>query len=260
MDDSKIETNIVKVDINAKVVEKIYEDAGSPVLRELGDWGRNIVKAARLIGFPIDLCAFARDKFDAFLKKSLVHVDITSSLEPQLPIVGPILDGMKFQDEDSIVYDMLSNLFITSLDKNRINQAHPAFANIINQLSPDEAIIIYFLNNTNYKLRQHAAFNSDTNLFTSPEVVTNSFPITSLFIPENFFLYMNHLNSLNIAGIWQDGNQESIYANGQQTGVYINNIIQLTDFGKMLASASVPQNIDIYINKTYKQGATGEVG
>lgn len=57
---------------------------------------------------------------------------------------------------------------------------------------------------------------------------------------------MNHLNSLNLAGIWQRGNQVPIYNNNTQTGVDIYNEIRLTEFGMLFAEAVIPNNIEIF--------------
>ena len=46
--------------------------------------------------------------------------------------------------------------------------------------------------------------------FAPRELIENEFPVSELVFPQNFNLYMDHLHSLNLAGLWQDGNQEPI--------------------------------------------------
>lgn len=56
---------------------------------------------------------------------------------------------------------------------------------------------------------------------------------------------MDHLYSLNLAGIWQVGNQEPILEGEPaiQTGVNITSYAQLTSFGRMFAKACVPEEL-----------------
>lgn len=56
---------------------------------------------------------------------------------------------------------------------------------------------------------------------------------------------MDHLYSLNLAVIWQEGNQEPIFEGEPaiQTGVNITSYAQLTSFGKMFAQACVPEEL-----------------
>ena len=76
--------------------------------------------------------------------------------------------------------------------------------------------------------------------------VTSEFPLHELVFPGNFGLYMDHLNSLSLAGIWQDGNQETIMEGmlPRQTGVNIKNLVMLVGFGRMFAQACVPDNLN----------------
>lgn len=229
--------------INSKVVDKAYNDLGSPVLKELGSWGVNIVKAVRLTAFPIDLLAYGRDKLDRFLIKSLSEVQIEDRVKPQLEIVGPIIEGIKYENEDTILYNMFSKLMSSSIDKNNNFKSHPAFANIIKQLSPDEAVIMYYLNKKSYLIKQYSKYDYNKNMFFATKTLENNFPLDKLLYPENFFMYMNHINSLHLAGIWQDGRQEADFKEGKQIGVYIYSKTDLTEFGKMFVSACAPKEI-----------------
>ena len=60
---------------------------------------------------------------------------------------------------------------------------------------------------------------------------------------------MDHLHSLNLAGIWQKGNQKATYdeKTQQQTGVEINSLAQLSSFGQLFAKACIPNDIKKYV-------------
>lgn len=57
---------------------------------------------------------------------------------------------------------------------------------------------------------------------------------------------MNHLNSLNLAGTYQVGNQETISdpITKKQTGVYINSERRLNEFGQLFVEACVPEKFE----------------
>ncbi|ELP6741185.1 hypothetical protein WD376_004264 [Vibrio vulnificus] len=59
-------------------------------------------------------------------------------------------------------------------------------------------------------------------------------------------MYLDHLHSLNLAGIWQRGNQEPTFAGGRQNGVTITSETQLTLFGELFIKACIPEDIEIY--------------
>jgi hypothetical protein len=141
---------------------------------------------------------------------------------------------------------MFVNLLARAIDKERVHEAHPAFVRIIAQLSPDEATILYHLKKRTFLFRQHATYNSESNTFSSRTVLENEFPIGELAFPQNFGMYMDHLHSLDLAGIWQQGNQEAIMEGNSkvQTGVNITSVITLTSFGNLLAKACVPDEFE----------------
>ena len=141
--------------LNSKVVEKVYDDAGSKLARQIGELGEDIAKTVRLILFPLQCTAELQDK----LERTLVRVrnNVPSErclkpLKPQLRIVGPIFENLKYMDEDTILYEMFEELLARSIDSERIGEAHPSFIYIISQISHDEAVILYELKKNDVEL------------------------------------------------------------------------------------------------------------
>lgn len=228
-------------------MDKVYDDALSPAMKQIGSALEKTVKASRFILAPIDYIATYHDRWERYLKKISERVD-DKNLTPGHPqIVIPVLEGLILSYENTLLSELFLNLLANSIDKTKQDLAHPAFPKIIQQLGHDEAVILYFLKKNRYKLKQHLAFDNMKHLFSGRKVIKNEFPLDKLNFPENFFLYMDHLHSLNIAGIWQIGNQEVIMdkENKNQTGVYINSEITLTQFGGLFVKSCVPDNFDI---------------
>jgi hypothetical protein len=224
---------------------EFYKDMLQPAAKQVGGVLESTTKVARLLFAPIEVLAPYSDRFQLFLKKIAEQVPEERRIEAHPQISGPVLEGLRYVSEDSIIADLFVNLLSRAIDQERVGEAHPAFANIISQLSLDEALIIFFLQKKRYIYRQYAALNSEKRVFLPPKLLENEFPINELTYPENFELYMSHLHSLNIAGLWQEGNQETIYEGEPsiQTGVNITSYSNLTSFGKMFAQACVPETL-----------------
>ena len=223
--------------------EKIYDDLASPAVKEIGQVLQSTVKAARFVLAPIDYLSAKQDRFQKFLKKVSDQVSEEKMIEANPQISGRVVEGMKYLEVESLLADLFANLLARAIDKERVSEAHPAFPSIISQLSPDEAIIIFELSRSKFKLEQKSKFFPEKGLFGPREIIFQEFPLNKLFFPENFYIYINHLHSLNLAGVWQEGNQVPLFHNGVQTAVKILSYSRLTDFGEMFAKACMPQNL-----------------
>jgi hypothetical protein len=235
-------------DIIKKIpVDKVYDDALSPAMKQIGLALGKTVKASRFILAPIDYIATYHDRWERYLEKIAERVD-EKNLTPGHPqIVIPVLEGLILSYENTLLSEFFINLLANSVDKTKQDLVHPAFPKIIQQLSHDEAVILYFLKKKPYLLKQQMDFNHIKNLFFNKRNIENDFPLDNLQFPEHFFVYMDHLHSLNIAGVWQIGNQEAIMDKdrNEQVGVFINSNIALTQFGELFVKSCVPDNFDI---------------
>ena len=223
--------------------EKVYEDLFQPSTQQLGDVFKNVVKTARFLLAPVDYLASQQDRFQNYLKRVAEKVPSENLVVASPQIVGKTFESLRYLEEDSILAEMFVNLLASSIDKEKHKNAHPAFPNILANISRDEAIILYFLSKQDYKMSQYASYNRSNNTFNQRTTLSNTFPSGKLDFPDSFFVYMDHLHSLNLAGIWQDGNQTPDMRGGVQVGVTIKNVIVLQEFGKMLVSACIVDDI-----------------
>jgi hypothetical protein len=226
-------------------IDKVYDDLASPAVKQVGGLLESSVKAARWILAPIDYLGAQNQRYQRFLERVANKVPEERRVEAHPQIAGPALDGLRYVPEDSVIAEMFVNLLARAIDRERVNEAHPAFHHIIGQLSPDEAIVIYHLKRQSYIYKTYAMFDSETRTFSPREVIENEFPVEALSIAGNYALYLDHLHSLNIAGIWQQGNQEAVFEGEPrvQTGVRITSLAQLTSFGQLFANACVPEQL-----------------
>ena len=228
-------------------VDKVYDDALSPAMKQIGFALENTVKASRFILAPIDYVAAYHERWERYLKRISEKVDDNNLIEGHPQIVIPVLEGLILSYENTLLCELFINLLANSVDKTKQDLVHPAFPKIIQQLSHDEAIILYYLKKKVYKLNQQSDFDHGKHLFSNTRETKNEFPLNKLHFPNHFFLYMDHLNSLDIAGVWQNGNQEIIMdeKKNEQIGVYINSNIGLTKFGELFSRSCVPDKFNL---------------
>lgn len=221
-------------------VEEVYKDGAQPAVRELGDALGKTIKGARFILAPLEYLAAQHTRWERYLEDVSNRVKPENLTEGQPELVIPILEGLSYSSEDSILTEMFVELLSASVDKSRQSLAHPAFPKIIQQISPDEAVILHKLKAQSYKVKQRSDLDSARNLITRTETISEDFPTSALQYPEHLWLYMDHLHSLNLAGTFQVGNQQPIRAGGRQTGIHITSNRTLMEFGKLFCEACVP--------------------
>lgn len=234
-------------------IAEVYRDVAQPAAREVGEALGNAAKVARFALAPVDYLAAQHQRWKRYLERVAEKVPEERRVEAHPQLAGPVFAGLQYVEETSINAELFLNLLARAIDRERMSEAHPAFAHLITQLSPDEALILFHLKRRSFSFRQHAVYRQESSTFEARATTHNEFPLNELVFPGNFGLYMDHLHSLNLAGIWQDGNQEPIMdgATSRQTGVNIKSVIALESFGKMFAQSCVPDDL----NPQWVQGA-----
>jgi len=224
--------------------EEVYKDVAQPALRQLGESLGKVVKATRFILAPLEYLAAQHDRWERYLEKISKNVNEANMIEGHPQIIIPALEGLSYAQEGTIISELFINLLSKAIDKTKQDLAHPAFPKIIQQLSPDEATVLYYLKKQAYKLREQADFDHPKHLFFNNRIIFEEFPVSKLMFPNHIWLYMNHLYSLNLAGTWQVGNQETIMdpKTNDQIGIYKNSERRLTDFGHLFVKACVPDS------------------
>lgn len=87
-------------------------------------------------------------KLQQSLLKNVSEIKPENIQEPKLNILGPALEASRFYIEEQELRDMFAKVIASSMDKEKNNQMHPAFVEIIKQLSPDDALFLKEFENT----------------------------------------------------------------------------------------------------------------
>ncbi|WP_252216173.1 DUF4393 domain-containing protein [Clostridium sp. VAP41] len=78
-------------------------------------------------------------KYQSDIESELSKIPENKLTEPKLSIVGPALEASKYYIEDSELRKMFAKLIASSMNSDNASKAHPAFVEIIKQLSPLDA-------------------------------------------------------------------------------------------------------------------------
>ena len=236
--------------LGADTVKKIYEDGLSESVQETGKISTDVIKSARLITFPFQFLGAYQDKLTMYLNKIREGVPEENQIEAPTSLSGPIMERLKHLEDNNYLTDLYISLLQRAIDKNRVNEAHPAFFHIIEQLSPDEALLLFKIREASidydYTLDLITADNGSVR-FDNMKVLNDTSPKNQMTFEEHFEMYISHLESLNLLK-WSVFSEEPIYDNEEinnqrkQNGTYRKTKIYLTKFGDLFVKACIPKD------------------
>ena len=171
----KVAESVAKIG-DTQLVNKAYDDLLADAMRVGGQMLVDTIKAFRLFTAPIQLLAVAQDRLAAFCDQVRAKVPEDRQQEAAPSIALPVLMDLRFMEDDNPLTELYLNLLARAIDKERCNEVHPAFVKIIEQMSSDEAKVMYWLGRGTkvWFLRQYlddaeASTFSDTNM---PEIIS----------------------------------------------------------------------------------------
>lgn len=224
-------------------VKDIYKDSLSEPTKQIGHVLTDVTKSVRLALFPFQVLAALQDRAEKFIDRAIRRVPHKQRISPAPQVIGPVLEGIRYEPEGTPIDEMFSQLLSRSMDSERVAEAHPAYPILIRQLSSDEAKILALLNGKQFDYIYTRDYNSATALFYGPnKVEIDDLPRDDLVFPDNVGFYLNHLSQLGLAGIYQQGNQEALYDGPpatKQVGIRARCKYTLTDLGERFVRACV---------------------
>ncbi len=118
--------------------------------KELGKTALTVTKLINNALLPLAAFNYGVDKakryfeerFPGEMAEKIKNVPQDQLKEPKASMAAPVLQGLGFAHEDPALKDMYLGLLACAMDKRRVTQAHPAYAEIIRQLSPEEVVAL----------------------------------------------------------------------------------------------------------------------
>ena len=130
-----------------KIGKLIYKDLGHPALSQVGNAVGSLI---RLVALPITFLGLTAEelekKYAKFIQKTLEKVPEKKRIDPKAVVAAPLLDHVKFVFDEENLSEMFSNLLANAMMENVEAMVHPAFAEMLKQLSPLDAefMFLYF--------------------------------------------------------------------------------------------------------------------
>lgn len=136
--------------IPEKVSEKMYSDAARPFMGWLGKIGGAHGHALyELMGRPVENWAKRKEEQAKRVKQVLENrietIPADRKIEPSFDVVVPILEGLESCLDETELQDGFISLLGASMDSNLTSAFLKCHANILKQLTADEARIIKYL-------------------------------------------------------------------------------------------------------------------
>lgn len=199
----------------APIFTELYKDMAQPAARNVG----LALGAITSIGLFLHLLtSWGTDRLNLCLKNNLeLYGERIKEIAPEelteaVPeVVIPIVEKLSY-----VTNEELRKLYIELLAKASIrsenNKAHPNFTNIINALSPDEALLTNHINKVKWLPIADISLKSTHNKEYVLEDLLCIIPDLDLAFSNNLKAYLNNLNSLGLIVIkhgYSAGDQNS---------------------------------------------------
>ncbi|MDT7540178.1 MAG: hypothetical protein QOE33_82 [Acidobacteriota bacterium] len=144
-----------KISDTAEVVKGIveavpvYQDVAQPAAKEIGTALQTVAKTIHIALAPLSMLVWSYEQIKSHLESELLEKFKNTPSErivtPSPSIAGPAIESLRFNANEPSLRELYINLLATSMDADTAHNAHPAFVEIIKQISPDEARVIQVL-------------------------------------------------------------------------------------------------------------------
>lgn len=187
------------------------------------------------------------------LERKLENIPSDKLIDPNIRIVGPTLEALKYAYGTKEIRDMYLNLLASSMNIETVTLTHPAYIEIIKQLSPDEAKLLKFLPQKGLyeptiDITEKRPNRKGTFVFFSNASVLGY--DANCELPENTPIYINNLCRLGVCEIpdsylIEDWRYDKIIKSESYTKIigsinkdnkhsYVKKMFGITDFGQSL--------------------------
>ena len=125
---------------------EVYKDTLHAGMKEIGGNVHTLSKLVTIALTPISAIVWGYEKIKAYivpaLEERLQNIPKEKIIQPDTMIAGPTLEALRFAGHKEELRELYANLLAASMNSDTANKAHPAFVEIIKQLSPDEAKLL----------------------------------------------------------------------------------------------------------------------
>ena len=130
----------------SELAAPIYEDLGRPVLKPIGEILSLFPRTLKVLTSGWDKWLMNREQSlletAKAVEEKLSNIPDEKLCSPESFVAIPAIQQLCYCQDSSELRDMYSNLLVSSMNTDTKWMVHPAFVDIIKQLTPDEAKIL----------------------------------------------------------------------------------------------------------------------
>lgn len=124
----------------------VYQDVVQPAAREVGTALQTVAKTLHILLAPVSGLVWGYDRIKDFVGEKVAEklqgVPNEQLRPPEPHVAGPALEALRYTGYQQSLREMYASLLATAIDLKTADRAHPAFVEIIRQMSPDEALMV----------------------------------------------------------------------------------------------------------------------
>lgn len=128
-----------------ETIDKMYDDALHPVASEAGKTAGLLARSINAALAPLEIWILKREynvkQVKAELEKSLSTINPEKIVSPEPYVAVPVLQAIPYSMSNKELCDLYANLLAKSMVTDTKDKVHPAFIEIIKQLSPTDALV-----------------------------------------------------------------------------------------------------------------------
>lgn len=189
-------------------INEVYTDLAKPTISTIG---QTLQGATRVALAPISAVIWGYDKIAAYLDVAIPEyfakrkISQEKIVSPDLSVAGPLIDAMRYTSHKEELREMFTNLLGAAMNSDS-NAEHPAFVEIIKQLSSDECRILKVLQNDPKLpiIRLRLKLESGKGEIDIAPYFSNICFKAGCQFPSKFPEYLNNLSRLGLVEVYQD--------------------------------------------------------
>lgn len=189
----------------------VYQDLLQPAAKQIGTALETVAKTLNVALAPVSALVWGYDQVKVFVDTKvadrLKNVPPENIITPKPNVAGPLLESLRYTGHESSLSDLYANLLAASMDKDTASGAHPAFVEIIRQLTPDEAKLVglFVLDSPRPVITVGWKYKNYTKEQSGGQSVLTNFSLLGQFVgaefPELTPTYINNLCRLGLAEV-----------------------------------------------------------
>ena len=240
------------------LLKEVYGDLARPGVVQVGKALNAVLGLGNTILWPVILL---NEKAKIALERNLnkyreqlekVPQEKVAEVPPEIGV--PIAEKLAYVNDEQLS-DLYINLLASASTIDYAHIAHPSFVNIINNLSPDEALLLQYIKDVLPFIEARYENNDGSGYKAAGRLLTGLEQNVKLYFPQNIVAYLSNYEGLGLINIRDDmhltdptfyDELERVYRPKYEQEEYDKSVakltfqkglINLTPFGQMFISA-----------------------